>query len=144
MKEQILKLYRQGKSYREIQGILGCSKGTISFHCGEGQKRKSYIRRQIADHQFRNQLKMAAGGCCKTCGYDKCMAALDFHHICDNKTHEVSQLIKLKGFAAAKKEAKKCILLCANCHRELHDKEQELQRSVGLESNEEPHGCIGI
>ena len=38
MKEQILKLREEGKTYNEIQKITGASKGTISYHCGEGQK----------------------------------------------------------------------------------------------------------
>lgn len=44
MKEKILKLKEEGKSYREIHNILGCSIGTISYHCGDGQKEKSKIR----------------------------------------------------------------------------------------------------
>lgn len=39
-KEQILKLRSEGKSYREIQMILGCSKSTISYHCGNGNEKK--------------------------------------------------------------------------------------------------------
>ena len=44
MKEDILKLRNEGKTYNEIQEILGCSKGTISYHCGEGQKEKTNKR----------------------------------------------------------------------------------------------------
>lgn len=44
MKEKILKLRNEGKTYTEIQNILGCSKGTISYHCGKGQKEKSNNR----------------------------------------------------------------------------------------------------
>lgn len=44
MKEEILKLRNEGKTYDEIKNILGCSKSTISYHCGEGQKEKSYKR----------------------------------------------------------------------------------------------------
>ena len=44
MKEQILKLRSENKSYSEIQKQLGCSKSTISYHCGEGQKEKSLKR----------------------------------------------------------------------------------------------------
>lgn len=40
MKEQILKLRSEGKSYRQIQEELGCSSGTIAYHCGKGQKEK--------------------------------------------------------------------------------------------------------
>jgi hypothetical protein len=45
MKEEILKLKSEGKSYKEIQKLLGCSKGTISYHCGVGQKEKTKTRR---------------------------------------------------------------------------------------------------
>lgn len=44
LKDQILKLRDEGKSYRDIQQILGCSKATISYHCGEGQKQKTKDR----------------------------------------------------------------------------------------------------
>lgn len=44
MKEQILKLKAEGKTYNQIQEILGCSRGTISYHCGKGQKDKAKIR----------------------------------------------------------------------------------------------------
>lgn len=45
MKEQILELRAQGKTYDEIVEIIGCSKGTISYHCGEGQKEKTNKRK---------------------------------------------------------------------------------------------------
>ena len=44
MKEKIIQLYNEGKSYKKIQDILGCSKGTISYHCGIGQKEKAKNR----------------------------------------------------------------------------------------------------
>lgn len=46
MKDKILKLREEGKTYNEIKEILGCSKGTISYHCGKGQKEKTKTRRQ--------------------------------------------------------------------------------------------------
>lgn len=45
-KEDILRLRAEGKSYNEIQRITGASKGTISYHCGAGQKEKSAARRR--------------------------------------------------------------------------------------------------
>ena len=44
MKEQILKLRSEGKSYNEIVIALGCSKSNVSFHCGKGQKEKNKNR----------------------------------------------------------------------------------------------------
>ena len=44
MKEKILKLREEGKSYREIEKILGCSRSTISYHCQAKTKQKTYDR----------------------------------------------------------------------------------------------------
>lgn len=44
MKDQIIQLKEQGKTYREIESILGCSKSLISYYCSEGQKDKLQLR----------------------------------------------------------------------------------------------------
>lgn len=44
MKEKILKLREEGLSYNEIVARLGCSKGTVAYHCGDGQKEKTRNR----------------------------------------------------------------------------------------------------
>lgn len=44
MKEKILELREKGYTYNQIKKELGCSKGTISYHLGYGQKEKSYDR----------------------------------------------------------------------------------------------------
>ena len=60
------------------------------------------------------------GGKCQICKYFKCVGALELHHI-DPK--EKSFGIGDKGYTRAwsivKQELDKCILLCANCHREV-------------------------
>lgn len=47
MKEQILKLRKEGKTYNQIVKIVGCSKSTVCYHCGEGQKEKSAKRVKV-------------------------------------------------------------------------------------------------
>lgn len=60
------------------------------------------------------------GGCCSKCGYNKCIDALEFHHI-DSTTKKFSiSNTGNHGIDDLKKEAEKCIILCANCHREVH------------------------
>jgi 5-methylcytosine-specific restriction endonuclease McrA len=44
LKEKILKLREEGKSYKEIEKELGCSRSTISYYCSKGQKEKAYQR----------------------------------------------------------------------------------------------------
>lgn len=60
------------------------------------------------------------GGCCQKCGYDKCRNALEFHHLDPSKKDfEISRKYN-KSWEAVKAEIAKCILVCANCHREIH------------------------
>lgn len=44
MKEKILELRAKGYTYNQIVEELGCSKGTVAYHCGEGQKEKTQER----------------------------------------------------------------------------------------------------
>ena len=63
------------------------------------------------------------GGECTSCGYDKCNAALEFHH--ENSVEKDEKLSKgwrFRSFKNVKGELDKCVLLCANCHREAHVK----------------------
>ena len=61
-----------------------------------------------------------AGGSCRICGYDRDVAALQFHHI-DPSQKEFSLAMNgvTRGIEAMRREAGKCILLCANCHAEV-------------------------
>jgi 5-methylcytosine-specific restriction endonuclease McrA len=59
-----------------------------------------------------------AGGKCSVCGYCKCISALEFHHL-DPSEKEISIRYGL-GREKLESELKKCVLLCANCHREVH------------------------
>ena len=75
---------------------------------------------QLTRGMFLAKIKEARGGCCIRCGYNTTIKALEFHHLDpDKKDFTISDYhFKLKDAIA---ESKKCILLCANCHRELHD-----------------------
>ena len=62
------------------------------------------------------------GGKCQRCGYDKCMRALEFHHLNpEEKDFHLSKNLS-KSIASLKSEADKCILLCSNCHAEEHQR----------------------
>lgn len=67
-------------------------------------------------------LKKEFGGKCSLCGYDKCDDALQFHHI-DPSKKEFSLGMK-RGYKieTLREELKKCILVCSNCHIEIHYK----------------------
>jgi hypothetical protein len=87
-----------------------------------GERRQYLIR---AVHARRKKVRKMAvdykGGKCETCGYDHCIEALEFHH---NDSSKKSFGISEKGYTRSWKEVAKelddCVLICANCHRELH------------------------
>ena len=61
-----------------------------------------------------------AGGRCALCGYDSCVAALHFHHLDPAAKHfTLSRRGATRSRAEARAEARKCVLLCANCHAEV-------------------------
>ncbi len=78
---------------------------------------------QVVDRQRR--LKELAikykGGCCIKCGYNTFSGALEFHHLNPNeKDFTIAHLKQYSFKDKIKKELDKCILVCANCHREIH------------------------
>lgn len=65
----------------------------------------------------------AMGGCCQICGYNKSFIALEFHHIIPSqKEFGLSSMrVSIKSWDKIILELKKCILLCSNCHKEIHN-----------------------
>ena len=62
------------------------------------------------------------GGKCYICGYNKCNSALEFHHRDrEKKDFGIANSGWSKSFDKIKPELDKCDLLCANCHREVHE-----------------------
>lgn len=87
-------------------------------------KKCMHVKLQDRFEKHREYIINMLGGKCIRCGYDKCIDALDLHHRDPNEkdftlsqkwTYKLDKLIE---------EAKKCDLLCSNCHRELHYKEK--------------------
>lgn len=65
------------------------------------------------------------GGKCSSCGYHKCIRALEFHHLDPSKkSKNYNKRFKTWGFEKKKKELENCILLCSNCHREIHSRDE--------------------
>lgn len=84
------------------------------------------------------------GGCCQMCGYNKCEASLTFHHI-DPKQKEfgLSEKGIKRKWEIMQKELDKCILLCHNCHYELHDSESTRKKmNEYIQKSNENKGII--
>ena len=73
---------------------------------------------------FRQRLKERAvyvlGEKCQCCGYNKCITALEFHHVNPQEKDFSFGDNTNRSWESTKKEIQKCILVCANCHREIH------------------------
>jgi len=59
------------------------------------------------------------GGQCQICGYNRCPGALELHHINGKKEFGISDKGYTRSWKKVKAELDKCILVCANCHREI-------------------------
>jgi 5-methylcytosine-specific restriction endonuclease McrA len=84
--------------------------------------RSTYLK--LAVTRRRRALKLKAvevlGGQCSICGYDKHPGVLDFHHINPaTKSFGISSGGFSRSWTTIENELKKCILVCANCHREI-------------------------
>ena len=80
-----------------------------------GYKEKIHAQEQARYYktqEFIREYKVSVG--CKDCGYNEHHAALEFDHISDNKEINVCNA---KSIARAKKEIKKCEVVCSNCHK---------------------------
>ncbi len=89
---------------------------------------KSWCRKCICSNikniqaNKRKRAKDLFGNKCSKCGYNRCIEALEFHHIDSvNKEFTLSKMFQNKSWNLIEKELAKCILLCANCHREVHN-----------------------
>lgn len=121
MKQKILQLAAEGKSYREIEGLLGCSKSTIAYHLNPEVKKKYRTRQKKNRRQWLTDIKMESGGKCKICSYDRCLDALDFHHRDPSEKEDgIGKLLGRTGLDNVRLEVKKCVLVCCRCHREIH------------------------
>ncbi|MFH1189904.1 MAG: hypothetical protein V1682_04370 [Candidatus Omnitrophota bacterium] len=94
------------------------------------EKRKYSDRRQYlirAVHARRKKVRQMAveykGGKCEICGYNRCIDALEFHHNdISGKKFGISEKGYTRSWKDVKDELDKCVMICANCHRELHAK----------------------
>lgn len=95
--------------------------------------RAAYIIKAVAKRRkkIREMAVKYKGGKCEVCGYDKCIQALEFHHL-NNKGKDfgISDRGYTRSWQKVKQEIDKCILLCANCHRELHAGLLQLPREI--------------
>jgi transposase len=110
---------------RDLQ--LDCLRHGTTLHVIEKGGRVRCKRcRSEAVSETRRRIKRIlveeAGGVCLICGYSRCIAALEFHHRDrKKKLFALSRQGVTRSLEKARAEARKCILLCSNCHVEVEN-----------------------
>lgn len=113
-----------------LRGLKGTRKVSV---CGNECRKKSISqelkeyytepkKKQSKRNDLKKQLIDLLGGKCQFCGYSKSISALSFHH--KNPTEKDFKIAKgliTKTIEELTDEVKKCMLVCSNCHCEIHD-----------------------
>lgn len=129
IKLEIIKLYEELKSSYKVSERLNVSRNTVLRYVNIVKKetqtteeRKKKISDNVIKWRKRTKIKLVEykGGECEKCGYDKCMSALEFHHLDPNKK-DFTISGKSWRYDRLKLEVDKCILVCSNCHKEIHE-----------------------
>ena len=78
----------------------------------------------VKEWRRNTKLKLVAcmGSKCQICSYNRCMNALEFHHLNPNEKEFGLGAVRAnpKNWVSIVSEMQKCILLCSNCHKEIH------------------------
>jgi Zn ribbon nucleic-acid-binding protein len=98
----------------------GNRKGKIQSYCRKCNHQNTLDRQR----DFKIKCVEYKGGSCIICGYNKYIGSLDFHHIDPSKKDFNLSKVRNTSFSKneikIKKELDKCILVCRNCHGEIH------------------------
>ncbi len=98
--------------------------------------RREYMIKAVSKRRkkLREMAITYGGGKCALCGYERCSDALEFHHLdSSKKDFAISQGGMTRSWEKTKAEIDKCVLVCANCHRELHNNIRSLPVKAGSE-----------
>ena len=117
MKYYICKDCKKEKSEIEFYVVQGYRR----HNCRKCASTKDTAYAKIRRRKYKQKSVNLLGGKCSRCEYNKCLDALEFHHI-DSKMKDngLGDMFGNNSWKTIEKELKKCILLCANCHREEH------------------------
>lgn len=95
------------------------------------KKKKNYDRVKTHRQKIKGKAIAYKGGKCEKCDYNKCEWALEFHHTNPEEKDFIIAKYATLSWEKIKKELDKCIMVCANCHREIH---HEIYRHVSSQS----------
>ena len=102
--------------------------------------RAEYMKAAVAKRRrkLREMAVEYGGGKCFLCGYKRCRRALVFHHLDPSKKDfGLSMRGLTRSWEKMRAELNKCVLLCANCHSEVHDGIAQLPKVISVEKRGE-------
>lgn len=115
LSERIVELREQGLTYDQIKAELNCSKGTISYHLGEGQKLKyAESSKKYRDRKYRKYYELKNHPC-TDCKKKFPPYVMHWDHLGDKKAN-LALMICNSSWQAILDEIAKCELVCSNCH----------------------------
>jgi len=95
--------------------------------------RAEYMREAVKRRRknLREMARASKGNKCVVCGYNKCQRALSFHHLdASKKEFDLSSRGLTRSWKKIEEEIKKCVLVCANCHMEIHEGITQLPKVI--------------
>ncbi len=131
-RDQLKRWLDDGLSLERFATIVDRDPSTVGYWCrryglvpngrakpkARGKPDRTELERLIG--RRKRLLVDEAGGGGALCSYDRCVAALQFHHVDpDTKAFGIAYRGATRSLAAARAEAAKCVLVCSNCHAEV-------------------------
>jgi hypothetical protein len=106
--------------------------GGICKNTSTNSKHQTYKNQKFRGWQRKLQLVAQCGGKCSLCGYHRNGAALEFHHIDpSNKAFSLdARSLSNRTWALLQREVEKCVLVCSNCHAELHHPDFQITNTL--------------
>jgi hypothetical protein len=139
--DEIISLYKEISSIRMVAKILNVSKFSVSKYLNEhnfiiklsSEQLKINNKENVITWRKNVKLKLVQykGGECSNCGYNKSVRALEFHHLDPNKK-DFNISGSSRSFEMLKKEVDKCILVCSNCHKEIHEEIENKNKIIKI------------
>lgn len=108
----------------------GKHKNNAEFYKGRKKCKSCCSKSSNEERLFRKiTLVKMKGGKCQKCGYNKNLSALDFHHVKERGMERGLSLANtMLSWDKILQESEKCILVCKNCHSEIHNPQGEIKK----------------
>ncbi len=122
-KIELQRIYDEIGNIKKVAKLKGHAFETVrKYIVTKNRTKKTSKSVAVIEWRKRTKLKLVEykGGKCQICGYNKSLNALHFHHLNPNEK-DFSISGKSLSFEKLKSEVDKCILVCSNCHSEIHE-----------------------